>query len=79
MSRYTSEQIEEDNRNRELKMDIDYSCVQFGKWINECNAAPTNHNNMWFIWGHISNDNNRSVTTEELYQLYLNDIDNTNK
>mgnify|MGYP001769512483 CR=1 FL=1 len=78
MSKWTPEQIEEERIRQDIKHNVDYECVQFGKWINEHNAAPTNHNEMWFIWGNVKNDNDRrNLTTEELYQLYLNDINNS--
>lgn len=73
MSKYTPEQIEEDNRKRELQMDIDYSCVQFGKWI-AINYDMSDYEKEWMKYD-LSGEHDY-YTTEELYQLYKNTLDN---
>jgi len=73
MSRFSEKAIDEMNRQRELKMDIDYSCVQLLKWIDKKTYISVGNNKWCYFHDWLMINNPTIHTTEELYQLYLND------
>ena len=72
MSKFSEIAIDEMNREIEKQFEIDYECVQFGKWLQTIPYIGTTNNSIGLFWTCVENMKQSTYTTKELYQLYKN-------